>query len=203
MLLVRSLQCWPAFYWTTSIPSGEPHIIPALPWRWAPETACTLPFLPSHQLVYISMTWSNRELGTRRECLAGSGFQQIDRDGMAQRPLWHEVLRRIRWLSSSVSQVSTQPGFREGFNASRLLSWKPVRTGSPFSTSRISFWCRLDEFAPTCLDCHLVVTLCRKWLSPFCRSNIRPDHADSNFHDFKMHTFTRVTSCRVCQMLLR
>ena len=35
------------------------------------------------------------------------------------------------------------------------------------------------------------------------RSNIRPDYADSNFHEFKMHTFTRVTSCRVCQMLLR
>nr|XP_026236665.1 guanine nucleotide exchange factor VAV3-like [Urocitellus parryii] len=35
------------------------------------------------------------------------------------------------------------------------------------------------------------------------RSNIRPDYADSNFHDFKMHTFTRVTSCKVCQMLLR
>ncbi|XDA70223.1 hypothetical protein R6Z07F_000599 [Ovis aries] len=34
-------------------------------------------------------------------------------------------------------------------------------------------------------------------------SNIRPDYADSNFHEFKMHTFNRVTSCRVCQMLLR
>uniref|UniRef100_A0A2K6FZE3 Vav guanine nucleotide exchange factor 3 n=1 Tax=Propithecus coquereli TaxID=379532 RepID=A0A2K6FZE3_PROCO len=34
-------------------------------------------------------------------------------------------------------------------------------------------------------------------------SNIRPDYADSNFHDFKMYTFTRVTSCKVCQMLLR
>uniref|UniRef100_A0A5F9DIE0 Vav guanine nucleotide exchange factor 3 n=1 Tax=Oryctolagus cuniculus TaxID=9986 RepID=A0A5F9DIE0_RABIT len=45
----------------------------------------------------------------------------------------------------------------------------------------------------------------KKWLEQFemALSNIRPDHADSNFHDFKMHTFTRVTSCKVCQMLLR
>nr|XP_035108145.2 guanine nucleotide exchange factor VAV3 isoform X2 [Callithrix jacchus] len=45
----------------------------------------------------------------------------------------------------------------------------------------------------------------KKWLEQFemALSNIRPDYADSNFHDFKMHTFTRVTSCKVCQMLLR
>uniref|UniRef100_A0A4W2HNW4 Vav guanine nucleotide exchange factor 3 n=1 Tax=Bos indicus x Bos taurus TaxID=30522 RepID=A0A4W2HNW4_BOBOX len=45
----------------------------------------------------------------------------------------------------------------------------------------------------------------KKWLEQFemALSNIRPDYADSNFHEFKMHTFTRVTSCRVCQMLLR
>uniref|UniRef100_A0A4X2LAE2 Vav guanine nucleotide exchange factor 3 n=1 Tax=Vombatus ursinus TaxID=29139 RepID=A0A4X2LAE2_VOMUR len=45
----------------------------------------------------------------------------------------------------------------------------------------------------------------KKWLEQFemALSNIRPDFADSNFHDFKMHTFTRVTSCKVCQMLLR
>nr|XP_021491197.1 guanine nucleotide exchange factor VAV3-like [Meriones unguiculatus] len=45
----------------------------------------------------------------------------------------------------------------------------------------------------------------KKWLEQFemALSNIRPDYADSNFHDFKMHTFTRVTSCRVCRMLLR
>ncbi|KAM4641367.1 guanine nucleotide exchange factor VAV3 isoform 2-T2 [Discoglossus pictus] len=34
-------------------------------------------------------------------------------------------------------------------------------------------------------------------------SNIRPDNATANMHEFKMHTFTKVTSCRVCQMLLR
>ncbi|XP_040215831.1 guanine nucleotide exchange factor VAV3 isoform X2 [Rana temporaria] len=34
-------------------------------------------------------------------------------------------------------------------------------------------------------------------------SNIRPDNALENNHDFKMHTFDRVTSCKVCQMLLR
>nr|KAF6398374.1 vav guanine nucleotide exchange factor 3 [Rousettus aegyptiacus] len=45
----------------------------------------------------------------------------------------------------------------------------------------------------------------KKWLEQFemALSNIRPDYADSNFHEFKMHTFSRVTSCRVCQMLLR
>ncbi|KAG8555981.1 hypothetical protein GDO81_017888 [Engystomops pustulosus] len=35
------------------------------------------------------------------------------------------------------------------------------------------------------------------------RSNIRPEYATSNNHEFKMHTFERVTSCKVCQMLLR
>uniref|UniRef100_A0A8D1JTZ9 Guanine nucleotide exchange factor VAV3 n=1 Tax=Sus scrofa TaxID=9823 RepID=A0A8D1JTZ9_PIG len=45
----------------------------------------------------------------------------------------------------------------------------------------------------------------KKWLEQFemALSNIRPDYADSNFHEFKMHTFSRVTSCKVCQMLLR
>ncbi|XP_033718576.2 guanine nucleotide exchange factor VAV3 isoform X4 [Tursiops truncatus] len=45
----------------------------------------------------------------------------------------------------------------------------------------------------------------KKWLEQFemALSNIRPDYADSNFHEFKMHTFNRVTSCKVCQMLLR
>ncbi|XP_069497975.1 guanine nucleotide exchange factor VAV3 isoform X2 [Ambystoma mexicanum] len=45
----------------------------------------------------------------------------------------------------------------------------------------------------------------KKWLEQFgmALSNIRPDNVDSNSHEFKMHTFTRVTSCKVCQMLLR
>ncbi|XP_018418240.1 PREDICTED: guanine nucleotide exchange factor VAV3 [Nanorana parkeri] len=34
-------------------------------------------------------------------------------------------------------------------------------------------------------------------------SNIMPDNASANNHDFKMHTFERVASCKVCQMLLR
>ncbi|XP_007423487.2 guanine nucleotide exchange factor VAV3 [Python bivittatus] len=34
-------------------------------------------------------------------------------------------------------------------------------------------------------------------------SNIRPQYAETSTHDFKMYTFTRVTSCKVCQMLLR
>ncbi|XP_068096147.1 guanine nucleotide exchange factor VAV3 isoform X3 [Hyperolius riggenbachi] len=34
-------------------------------------------------------------------------------------------------------------------------------------------------------------------------SNIRPDSALANNHNFKMHTFVNVTSCKICQMLLR
>ncbi|XP_044158107.1 guanine nucleotide exchange factor VAV3 isoform X1 [Bufo gargarizans] len=34
-------------------------------------------------------------------------------------------------------------------------------------------------------------------------SNIHPEYATSSNHEFKMHTFERVTSCKVCQMLLR
>ncbi|KAJ8278018.1 hypothetical protein GJAV_G00082880 [Gymnothorax javanicus] len=45
----------------------------------------------------------------------------------------------------------------------------------------------------------------KKWLEQFgmAISNIRPEHACSNFHEFKMHTFERITSCRACDMLLR
>ncbi|ETE70575.1 Guanine nucleotide exchange factor VAV3 [Ophiophagus hannah] len=43
-----------------------------------------------------------------------------------------------------------------------------------------------------------------KWLEQFemALSNIRPQFAETSTHDFKMYTFTRVTSCKVCQMLL-
>ncbi|XP_048353110.1 guanine nucleotide exchange factor VAV3 isoform X2 [Sphaerodactylus townsendi] len=45
----------------------------------------------------------------------------------------------------------------------------------------------------------------KKWLEQFemALSNIRPHYVESTTHDFKMHTFSRVTSCKVCQMLLR
>ncbi|XP_062834008.1 guanine nucleotide exchange factor VAV3 isoform X2 [Anolis carolinensis] len=45
----------------------------------------------------------------------------------------------------------------------------------------------------------------KKWLEQFemALSNIRPHYSETSTHDFKMHTFTRVTSCKVCQMLLR
>lgn len=45
----------------------------------------------------------------------------------------------------------------------------------------------------------------KKWLEQFemALSNIRPHFPEANTHDFKMHTFSRVTSCKVCQMLLR
>uniref|UniRef100_A0A8D0AEE8 Vav guanine nucleotide exchange factor 3 n=1 Tax=Sander lucioperca TaxID=283035 RepID=A0A8D0AEE8_SANLU len=35
------------------------------------------------------------------------------------------------------------------------------------------------------------------------RSNIRPENATNNSHEFNMHTFERITSCNSCHMLLR
>uniref|UniRef100_A0A8C7KQL6 Vav guanine nucleotide exchange factor 3 n=1 Tax=Oncorhynchus kisutch TaxID=8019 RepID=A0A8C7KQL6_ONCKI len=45
----------------------------------------------------------------------------------------------------------------------------------------------------------------KKWLEQFgmAISNIRPENGTSNFHEFKMHTFDRITSCSYCHMLLR
>ncbi|TWW71305.1 Guanine nucleotide exchange factor VAV3 [Takifugu flavidus] len=45
----------------------------------------------------------------------------------------------------------------------------------------------------------------KKWLEQFgmAISNILPENATNNFHDFHMHTFERITSCNSCQMLLR
>ncbi|XP_061778293.1 guanine nucleotide exchange factor VAV3 isoform X2 [Nerophis ophidion] len=45
----------------------------------------------------------------------------------------------------------------------------------------------------------------KKWLEQFgmAISNIRPENAANNFHEFHMHTFERITSCNSCHMLLR
>ncbi|XP_041824187.1 guanine nucleotide exchange factor VAV3 isoform X1 [Melanotaenia boesemani] len=45
----------------------------------------------------------------------------------------------------------------------------------------------------------------KKWLEQFgmAISNIRPENATNNFHEFRMHTFDRITSCNSCHMLLR
>ncbi|KAM6977322.1 LOW QUALITY PROTEIN: guanine nucleotide exchange factor VAV3 [Aplochiton taeniatus] len=45
----------------------------------------------------------------------------------------------------------------------------------------------------------------KKWLDQFgmAISNIRPENGSSNFHEFHMHTFERITSCNSCHMLLR
>ncbi|XP_014858191.1 PREDICTED: guanine nucleotide exchange factor VAV3 isoform X1 [Poecilia mexicana] len=45
----------------------------------------------------------------------------------------------------------------------------------------------------------------KKWLEQFgmAISNIRPENATNNFHEFRMHTFERITSCNSCHMLLR
>uniref|UniRef100_A0A3P9K8H1 Vav guanine nucleotide exchange factor 3 n=1 Tax=Oryzias latipes TaxID=8090 RepID=A0A3P9K8H1_ORYLA len=45
----------------------------------------------------------------------------------------------------------------------------------------------------------------KKWLEQFgmAISNIRPENAADNFHEFRMHTFDRITSCNSCHMLLR
>ncbi|KAI4886676.1 hypothetical protein NFI96_003875 [Prochilodus magdalenae] len=37
----------------------------------------------------------------------------------------------------------------------------------------------------------------------FCGSNIRPEHGNSNCHEFRMHTFDGITACSACKMLLR
>ncbi|KAM7370102.1 hypothetical protein PAMP_011383 [Pampus punctatissimus] len=45
----------------------------------------------------------------------------------------------------------------------------------------------------------------KKWLEQFgmAISNIRPENATNNHHEFHMHTFERITSCNSCHMLLR
>ncbi|KAI1900595.1 hypothetical protein AGOR_G00051540 [Albula goreensis] len=45
----------------------------------------------------------------------------------------------------------------------------------------------------------------RKWMEQFemAMSNIKPDRATANQHNFQMHTFEKNTSCRACKMLLR
>ncbi|XP_047444413.1 guanine nucleotide exchange factor VAV3-like isoform X3 [Mugil cephalus] len=45
----------------------------------------------------------------------------------------------------------------------------------------------------------------KKWLDQFemAISNIRPQKANHNSHQFKMHTFERITSCSYCHLLLR
>uniref|UniRef100_A0AAX7U7X6 Vav guanine nucleotide exchange factor 3 n=1 Tax=Astatotilapia calliptera TaxID=8154 RepID=A0AAX7U7X6_ASTCA len=45
----------------------------------------------------------------------------------------------------------------------------------------------------------------KKWLEQFSMaiSNIRPENATNNHHEFRMHTFERITSCNSCHMLLR
>uniref|UniRef100_A0A3Q2R1A7 Vav guanine nucleotide exchange factor 3 n=1 Tax=Fundulus heteroclitus TaxID=8078 RepID=A0A3Q2R1A7_FUNHE len=45
----------------------------------------------------------------------------------------------------------------------------------------------------------------KKWLEQFgmAISNIRPENATNNFHEFRMHTFERITSCNSCHLLLR
>ncbi|XP_024908272.1 guanine nucleotide exchange factor VAV3b isoform X4 [Cynoglossus semilaevis] len=45
----------------------------------------------------------------------------------------------------------------------------------------------------------------KKWLDQFemAISNIRPDKANHNSHQFKMHTFEKITSCSFCHYLLR
>ncbi|KAM6919002.1 guanine nucleotide exchange factor VAV3-like isoform 2-T2 [Xenentodon cancila] len=45
----------------------------------------------------------------------------------------------------------------------------------------------------------------KKWLDQFemAISNIRPEKANHNSHQFKMHTFERITSCSYCHFLLR
>nr|XP_023674464.1 guanine nucleotide exchange factor VAV2-like isoform X9 [Paramormyrops kingsleyae] len=45
----------------------------------------------------------------------------------------------------------------------------------------------------------------RKWMEQFemAISNIKPERATANQHNFQMHTFEKNTNCRACKMLLR
>ncbi|MBN3299809.1 VAV2 factor, partial [Amia calva] len=45
----------------------------------------------------------------------------------------------------------------------------------------------------------------RKWMEQFemAMSNIKPERANANHHNFQMHTFDKNTNCRACKMLLR
>uniref|UniRef100_A0A3Q3ILR3 Vav guanine nucleotide exchange factor 3 n=1 Tax=Monopterus albus TaxID=43700 RepID=A0A3Q3ILR3_MONAL len=45
----------------------------------------------------------------------------------------------------------------------------------------------------------------KKWLEQFgmAISNIRPENENNNLHEFRMHTFERITYCSACHMLLR
>ncbi|CAB1332822.1 unnamed protein product, partial [Coregonus sp. 'balchen'] len=45
----------------------------------------------------------------------------------------------------------------------------------------------------------------RKWMEQFemAMSNIKPEKAMANLHNFQMHTFEKNTNCRACKMLLR
>uniref|UniRef100_A0AAZ3SJE5 Vav 3 guanine nucleotide exchange factor b n=1 Tax=Oncorhynchus tshawytscha TaxID=74940 RepID=A0AAZ3SJE5_ONCTS len=45
----------------------------------------------------------------------------------------------------------------------------------------------------------------KKWLDQFdmAISNIRPENSSNNFHQFRMHTFIRITTCSSCHLLLR
>ncbi|XP_060725505.1 guanine nucleotide exchange factor VAV3 [Tachysurus vachellii] len=45
----------------------------------------------------------------------------------------------------------------------------------------------------------------KKWLEQFgmAISNIHPENGTSNQHEFRMHTFERITACSSCKMLLR
>ncbi|GAA6082403.1 guanine nucleotide exchange factor VAV3 isoform X1, partial [Tachysurus ichikawai] len=44
----------------------------------------------------------------------------------------------------------------------------------------------------------------KKWLEQFgmAISNIHPENGTSNQHEFRMHTFERITACSSCKMLL-
>ncbi|KAM9489180.1 guanine nucleotide exchange factor VAV3 [Clarias gariepinus] len=45
----------------------------------------------------------------------------------------------------------------------------------------------------------------KKWLEQFgmAISNIQPENGNSNEHEFRMHTFEKITACSSCKMLLR
>ncbi|XP_063791984.1 guanine nucleotide exchange factor VAV2 isoform X4 [Pseudophryne corroboree] len=54
------------------------------------------------------------------------------------------------------------------------------------------FFCKTDDMK-------------RKWMEQFemAMSNIKPEKANANHHNFQMFTFDRTTSCKACKMFLR
>nr|XP_056711538.1 proto-oncogene vav isoform X1 [Euleptes europaea] len=71
-------------------------------------------------------------------------------------------------------------------------------------------WCHMfvlvDSYGPSGYELYFKTReLKKKWLEQFemALSNIYPENAAANGHQFHMHSFEETTTCKACQMLLR